>query len=399
MHHTLPLASSTESSPRHLPRNAGIAAALLVAHLAALFAVPLATGEAAWRALALTLGFVAPSLTLWALAHECMHGHFAPTRPRLNRSVGRLLTVLHGGPYAVLRTGHLLHHKHNRQPCDASEVYDDTPTGHGMGRTAAPVRRPVLSYYLRLFGVLYLVQVGCSLLFLLPRAVLVRLGRHAAQDTNVIGALLKPVLMPGTLRQVRQDGLAIVALWSASAWCLGPQAWMLAVAVLARALLVSMHDNVYHYGTPLQGRRVAKTLPLPRRLSALILHFNYHDTHHRHPELPWYALPHRHDREGPTPELVEGWLRAWRRQLGGPLPRSQLAALAFPASGLSPSPVVPAVPGPSGTSPTSEAPGETGLAPMPGFRVESARAADRRPADPGGPPDAAAGTRPERRRA
>lgn len=276
----------------------------------------------------LLLVLLAPaSLTLWALIHECIHGSLGASA-RTTERVGRGLSILFGAPWRVLRLGHLLHHRHNREPHEATEVYDDRqrPGARGWLR-AAP------GYYAQVLGGLYGAEVAASALAWLPapllRAWAQRTAGRAGGDARAapLPRLLQSLSTPEARAELRLDGALIAALWAASALLYGRHAWMLAAALAARALLISLHDNVYHYGTPLAGGvgsgAGGRNLGLPRALSAMLLHFNLHDTHHRHPRLPWYRL--RSTWAAEQGRLDAGWAAALLGQLRGPLPASRLA--------------------------------------------------------------------------
>jgi len=195
--------------------------------------------------------------------------------------------------FDLLRWGHLLHHALSRTEQDRTEVYRE-------GRDNVALFS--LVYYARLLGGLYLFEALWSLLLLAPRRLLLGLTGRLAGPDNPIGPLAEKLLSPPTLTTARQDALAIVA-------------W---------ALLVSLMDNVFHYGTPLDQRRFAKDLASPRWASALILHFNLHGTHHLHPALNCWDLPAAHRaRGGGTQGRL---LPALLNQLRGPIPSSRLAA-------------------------------------------------------------------------
>lgn len=251
------------------------------------------------------------SLPIWALIHECMHGTLTG-RSRVDAAVGRLLSICFGSPYRVLRAGHLLHHKYSRQQTDASEVYDDSLQ---RWRDVAP------SYYGRLLGGLYVVQVISCLLFLLPLPQLRALEARVASPRNLIARLVQALSSPTALREVRIDALLALFVLVLSLLLYGRHAWMLIASIAARALLISMHDNVYHYGSPL-GQSDGMSLRLPAWLSPLMLNFNFHNTHHRHPRLGWRDLPSAFERDDGVYQA--SWVGAWFRQLRGPLPQSRL---------------------------------------------------------------------------
>ena len=95
-----------------------ILAGWFAAHLAAVFWIDW-TAAPLWSA-ALLVALEAWLFTgLFIVAHEAMHGALAPGRPRLNRSIGRLVLRL----YAGLSYDRLLpeHHKHHRRPGTADD--------------------------------------------------------------------------------------------------------------------------------------------------------------------------------------------------------------------------------------------------------------------------------------
>ncbi|MFF7019603.1 fatty acid desaturase [Streptomyces klenkii] len=275
--------------------------------LCQLVALPLwlLPADPAWGWVLVPLALTATPL--WSLVHEGIHGTLLADRP-WNDRCGRALAVLHGAPFVVLKTGHLLHHRYNRTPRERTEVYDARTTTWAK---AAP------GYYVRLLGGLYLMECTSVLLALLPATVLRRLARTAEAPDTVAGPLLDRLARPQALRQLRTDAAAVAALYAAAFAAYGEHAWMLCAALAGRALVVSLPDNAYHYATPLDAPLQAMNLRLPRPLEAFALGFNLHGVHHRHPGLPWSALRARFAREGGRYDL--GWVPAVSRQLRGPV--------------------------------------------------------------------------------
>lgn len=248
----------------------------------------------------------------WAFIHEAIHGTLFPDR-MANRRLGRLQGIPYGAAFDLLRWGHLLHHAYNRTERDRSEVY---PDGKESGSLFT------LNYYARLLGGLYVFEVLWSLLLLAPRRLLLWLSTRLAGPANPIGPLADKLLARDALMAVRKDALLILALHGLALYLYGPHAWMLLAALAGRALLISLMDNVFHYGTGLEDRRFARNLALPSWQSLLILHFNLHGTHHRHPTLAWWALPAVHLAEGGG---YQGRMAtATRDQLRGPIPATRL---------------------------------------------------------------------------
>ena len=271
--------------------NALLAALLLAAHGALLFALPFLLRHDprwAWAAAAVA----ATSATLWSLLHEAIHGLLAPLR-RWNELLGRALGIAFGAPFAVLRAGHLLHHRYSRTARERTEVYDPARTTR---LRAAP------AYYLRLLGGMYLAECAATFAALLP-------ARRLAA--------------PRALAQLRVDSAAIALAWGTSFWLYGENSLLLAAAIALRAFLVSFADNAYHYGTALDAPRAAKNVRAPRWLQAALLNFTLHGVHHRHPGLPWTALPRAF--AAARLDYDEGYGACLARQLGGPIAVSVLS--------------------------------------------------------------------------
>lgn len=243
----------------------------------------------------------------WSLIHEAIHGGLLPDR-RWNDRAGRVLAVGYGAPFALLKGGHLLHHQYSRTRRERTEVYDPTRT---RWAAVAP------GYYVRLFGGLYLAEVASVLLAPAPARLWRTLGRRLDSPDTVTGLLLDRV-QRRQLRQFRTDAAGVVFVYGATAFAYGRQVWMLALAVAGRALLISLADNAYHYGTRLEASLEAMNLRLPRALEAFLLAFNLHSVHHRHPGLPWHAL--RVAFVADDDHFHQSWFTAAARQLRGPIP-------------------------------------------------------------------------------
>jgi fatty acid desaturase len=248
----------------------------------------------------------------WALIHEAIHGVLFGSRSA-NRLAGRAQAILFGAAFDLLRWGHLLHHALSRTRRERSEVY-----------VAGVDHRPwfTLNYYFRLTGGLYWFEVFGALIFLLPRPAIRWAATRLASEHNVVEALTDKLLEPGTLRAVRLDGWLVLTLYGLAFALYGEHAWMLLLALIGRAFLISVVDNAFHYGTPLEDTRYARNLALPAWAARLILNFNLHGAHHARPGLAWWQLPgyHRASRAG----YQGNWMAAVLDQFRGPIPEHQL---------------------------------------------------------------------------
>jgi fatty acid desaturase len=250
---------------------------------------------------------------LWSLTHESIHGSLLRDRV-VNDRLGRALGVGYGAPFALLKAGHLLHHRFSRTPRERTEVFD--PASSSWLR-AAP------AYYVRLFGGLYLAEALSVLLLFVPRPGWLVLARRVDSPTSVSAQLVEMVATR-RLAAFRVDAAAIVAVYSAAFAAYGSHWWMLLAALGGRAFLISVADNAYHYGTELDAPLEAMNLRLPRALETFILAFNLHGVHHLYPGLAWHSLRGAFEAGGTGYD--RGWFAAAGRQLGGPIAEDRVAA-------------------------------------------------------------------------
>ena len=255
-----------------------------------------------WLAPAL---FVISGYTQFAVVHEGIHGNLHPD-VGTNRALGRLSSVLFGSPFAFLRDAHLLHHKYNRK-LGHPDLFEPA----SEGRTAARAR-----YLFELFFGLYFKEFGVAVLCLLPRRWWSNAEAAARGDLNA--RLLAGIARDSMIGQVRVDALCIMTVHAVSAalyWHL-PAPFL--VMLLGRAFVVSLHDNAYHYRTDPDVVLYARNLRLPRLLSVLLLHFNYHGIHHLAPGLAWHRLPKEFERRRAV--MAGSVPQATLAQLYGPFP-------------------------------------------------------------------------------
>ena len=294
--------SSSPSISAHY--NVGIASAIVGFHLVMLWIFPLwlLPMSIDW-AIIIPL-FIWVHNTHWGLIHEAVHRLFSPS-PTKNEMAGRLLGILMGASFHVLRFGHLMHHQYNR--LWESEIY--------KGEQITWKAR--LLYYGKLFGGLYITEVGITLLITLLPTVCIKwiIQKTLRQSFPPAADAAEQVLFRrNKLQQVRIDGAASLFLYAVAGYCYGSSwPWFLAF-LYSRALAISFFDNIYHYATAPDNSEVAMDLAMPRFASALLLHGNYHETHHLQPHIPWRLLP-QHQRGAFKKNILQGA----RQQFYGPL--------------------------------------------------------------------------------
>ena len=243
----------------------------------------------------------------WSLVHEAIHDLFHPVR-RINTFFGRWLSIMFGSPFQILRLSHLLHHKLNRTPLEATELYD---------RGTGSLVMVAFGYYFQILGGLYLVEFLSPLLFFLPCERLRKFRSKFVKPDTVSGILMQNWSQDQATREIRLDELLILAWFTLSAFCYGSH-WPLLIAVMAaRGFLISFLDNVYHYRTPMNDIFYASNLWLPPLTTRALLNFNFHGTHHQNPAVPWIRLPVVFREQS---QIFHGnYVTAAMRQLSGPV--------------------------------------------------------------------------------
>ncbi|MER7273241.1 fatty acid desaturase [Dactylosporangium sp. NPDC000244] len=265
------------------------------------------------------------TIPLWSLIHEAIHGTLLRNRA-WNDRLGRLLAVGYGGPFTLLKAGHLLHHRYSRTQRERTEVYDPA---RSSWLTAAR------TYYPRLLGGLYVAELLSVLLVLLPRPGWRLLVHRTDSLDSVTGLLFERVARRDNLRRFRVEAIAVIVTYTGSSLAWGGHCWMLWSAVGARALIVSLADNAYHYRTRLERPLDAMNLALPRALEYFVLAFNLHNVHHRHPGLRWHEL--RAAFVADRDEIHLGWFTAVARQFRGPIALTADEVRPMPAADTVPS--------------------------------------------------------------
>jgi fatty acid desaturase len=235
--------------------------------------------DASWAWTLLPLAFL--SNPYWSLIHEAIHDLFYPA-PRINMLFGRAAAVLFGAPFRILRLSHLLHHKLNRTPAEATELFD--PVNSSRLRAAG-------GYFFHILGGLYTVEFLSSILFLLPQRWIRGFNNRFINPESVSGILMQNWTGVEAIREIRTDGALVLSWFGLSCWCYGEQWPLLLALVAARGFLISFLDNVYHYRTPVNDVFYASNLWLPAVLGSLLLNFNLHGIHHQNPAIPWNRLP------------------------------------------------------------------------------------------------------------
>jgi fatty acid desaturase len=248
----------------------------------------------------------------WSLIHEAIHDLFDPRR-QVNLMFGKLLSIMFGAPFRILRLSHLLHHKLNRTPLEATELYE---------RGGRSVFGVACGYYLQIFGGLYLAEFLSTLPFFLPQRWLQYLKDRFIKTESVTGILMQNWTQDEAIRENRIDGFFILGWFGLALICYGSYWPLLLAVMIARAFMISFLDNVYHYRTPANDVFFASNLRLPKVLALALLNFNFHGIHHKNPALPWIYLPRAFGQERQS--FHGNYFTVAARQLRGPVPLQDL---------------------------------------------------------------------------
>lgn len=244
-------------------------------------AMPLLIGANIWALLLVTLILVPFNTPLWSLIHEAIHKNFHSNK-NFNEISGRIMSIIFGASFGVLRFGHLMHHQYNRDW--ESEYY----TGSKI--------KSYLHHYFQMLGGLYITEVVMSFLIaILPEVLTKKIARKVFSDNRHYQAVLNSLLKIENVQKIRTDCLWIVFIYACAFLIYGPNWGVLALGLLVRAVIISIMDNSYHYGTPADGSLAAKELETSQTYSRFILNFNYHLTHHNNVALPWSELANTHE--------------------------------------------------------------------------------------------------------
>ncbi|TGK05155.1 fatty acid desaturase [Leptospira langatensis] len=226
--------------------------------------------------------FLGPlSYTFWNLIHESIHGNFSNERDS-NHFWGRLLCIVFGAPYAVLKASHLMHHKFNRERGDRIEFYDPS--------SWKPRSLQSVSYYFRITVATYLFEVGAGFLLSLPtswtRQIASKISEYPIEE-----GFFKWIYRPEVISELRRDIVWVLLFYLPSFYLFGENWPVLVFVLFLRSFFISFFDNAYHYGKEIDDKNSAYNLTLPHWMSAFFLHFNYHRIHHRFPGCSWDRLP------------------------------------------------------------------------------------------------------------
>ena len=241
-----------------------------------------------------------------ALLHEAIHGRLARQR-NWNDRLGRGLAVTSAMAFDAIRFGHLAHHRFPRHDLDRADVIE-------------PGQNPILvgfNFYIGLLGWIHVREILGSALMLLPRRAIMFLTERALPMDDSLQVLRGAIRrsLDRRLRRSRVDLFLVASIYGAALYLYGAWWPVLIAGIAMRALIVSLQDNVAHYGTPAVLGASAHNSRLAPWPSTFLLNANLHGVHHARPELPWNALPQVPEAEQ---HLAGTYMTLVLRQFQGP---------------------------------------------------------------------------------
>lgn len=267
-----------------IPKSLNMTAAggLMLAIGFQLAVLPVWLPEHPWIMAALIVLMIPLNTPFWSLIHEAIHRNMHPGRTA-NEAWGRMMSVMFGASFHVLRFGHMMHHQYNRDW--ESEIY------------SPPQKKWIvaLNHYFKMTCGIYLIEVLLSyLVALTPKRLTQKIADTIFTDDHHRQAVRQMLQKPGNVARLRFDCAMIVLLYGGAFYLYGALWPLLLLLIAGRAFAISFMDNAYHYDTPPDNSVPAKELQVPPLVSRLILNFNYHMTHHKNAGLPWIALEKEH---------------------------------------------------------------------------------------------------------
>ena len=262
--------------------------------------------ESVWATLGVGVVFSYLLLTNYALFHEAGHANLHSNRA-MNRLLGTLAGLLFPMPYSMFRVTHQGHHLRNRTDYEMFDLY--YPTDSRLIRC--------IQWYGVLTGLFWpWVPIGALLFALCPAVLRTRIFQKARSSSYLLGDIRDL-----EVRAIRAEVLLTIAFFGLLFWLLELR-WQ---AVLIMYACFSFNWSTRQYvGHAFSRRDVVEgawNLQHYFWMSWVLLHGEWDLNHHRHPEVPWYYLPH----VSPPTEPRVGYIRQYWRLWLGPRPTTEPA--------------------------------------------------------------------------
>lgn len=248
--------------------------------------------------------------TNYALIHEATH-NILNANSKLNVVLGSLCCCLFPLPFSIVRITHAMHHRHNRDPNERFDLYEDNHFSWSR----------FVNWYGILTGFFWLFTViGLNLIAIFP-SLLKRLN-ITRSSPHVLRAL-RIYYAQNTKLLPRLQIVAIVGYWILAIGLLKLTTSMLLLGLIAFAFNWSTRQYIQHAYASLDNILGSHNLTTNKLNGLILLNGQWDLIHHRYPYAPWIALPLLAKQQPPeAPHLSYGkqYLRMWQ----GPMYMSQL---------------------------------------------------------------------------
>jgi fatty acid desaturase len=302
---------ATTEAMQYLPQtqNLGLMAFAILFQLAGLVLTPRAWADGGWAFAGYLLLYGYATVMCWLLIHEAIHHKLLANR-RANDYLGRVLGILFGCPFYILKIGHMTHHRYNRSELDTTEMVP-SDTRH--------YARWWLAYYGRILGLLYFSEVISPLAFYFWKHFK-RLVAAWTRNRALVAVL--DLFTRRMVHAIQMDAILCIGFLGAQVYLNWHALAPFVLLFLWRGLIVSFYDNAYHYGTDPHDSQAANNLAVPSIMRMLILNHNMHRVHHRYPSASWAMLPRLFaaDKDGFDGALIETGLQQIRGPKRRPAP-------------------------------------------------------------------------------
>lgn len=221
------------------------------------------------------LVFALFSNVLWVLIHEGIHYSLFKNRT-LNNFFTRILSIVFGAPFRVLQIGHMLHHSFNRTEEEVTDLYNPTKTSSFFA---------YVKYYFWILGGLYYVELLSNFLIFIPKSILEKLKEKYQKSKFKFNFFFMTLIH---LKEIRIDAKIILFFYGLVFFLYGQNWYIVVLFLLIRGYLISIMDNVYHYGTKERDVIFGYNLKMPKIMEILLLNSNLHGLHHEKGNIPWY---------------------------------------------------------------------------------------------------------------
>lgn len=292
--------STAESAPEAYPIPTRLNLLIVTCQLGLLFGVFFLAARATsvWHYAGLALFFAVLGNSIYSIIHEAEHRMLLPNK-RWNDGVGVLMALFFPAPFHLLRHGHLCHHRFNRSDHEAFDLYFDGDY---------PVVKWI-KFYSIITGVYWISVVLANIAVLVCPFLLKR--KYLEFDQPI--AEFIDSLDDHQWRLIRLEAALVLALHATIIWAFSIPLLPYFIIYFGFGFSWSAMQYVHHFGTERHVLRGARNLWIFGPIDALLLHHNWHLTHHCQPTIPWAYLPKLAREQDPSREfLIPHYLRMWK---------------------------------------------------------------------------------------